>query len=579
MTNHLGLLLALSLISIRISAQQPVEVLVERGRGIFHASPVGCWVCHGEDAQGLVGPTLHFGPTPVDIFDQLESNPMMAVIVTELNLNDEDLMSLSMYIRSLAGLPLDDRLPAQWLEVLNQAKAAQANQLQFKKTQRDLIVESIESFGSVLTSWERRANEGSLKSHYDTRITATFDAGEPKFTPEANHTYFYENIGTNAKPAVLHEGYIPPLSNRVVVGDAQTKEVIASYLFPAELRNAVHTSVMSPDGKYAYIVGPRELGPDGIPDPAGAQTIIKVDAVTLQPVKQITVGGRLHHGQIFQEKYLLLDMFNRDPNGLAVMLYDPSTDTVVGGAKDIDLGGMVYTAWTDNEFIYALMEPAGYGPGRATGARAAANLYQGTLMALRPFWMAKIDPETWEVVKEYPLPGYRGTWGTIDSKKQFIYVTMSGSSNVTKINIETGAVVWTSATGPGPFGSTLTANEEEIWVASKGEGMGEFGRTITVLETGTGRILATLFAAYEMDHVLLSPNGKEIWATSNGEGRILVYDTATREQTHVIDMPEYGDAHGLIWVHYDSEGRSRVVRDQGGFHGGVNPVTGAVINY
>ncbi|SVD69412.1 uncharacterized protein METZ01_LOCUS422266, partial [marine metagenome] len=140
-TKHLGLLFTLSLVSICISAQQSVEVLVERGRGIFHASPVGCWVCHGEGAQGLVGPTLHFGPTPVDIFDQLESNPMMAVIVTELNLNDEDLMSLSMYIRSLAGLPLDARLPAQWLEALNQAKAAQANQLQFKKTQRDLIVE------------------------------------------------------------------------------------------------------------------------------------------------------------------------------------------------------------------------------------------------------------------------------------------------------------------------------------------------------------------------------------------------------------------------------------------------------
>ena len=82
-----------------------------------------------------------------------------------------------------------------------------------------------------------------------------------------------------------------------------------------------------------------------------------------------------------------------------------------------------------------------------------------------------------------------------------------------------------------------------------------------------------------MDHVLLSPNGKEIWATSNGEGRILVYDAATREQTHVIDMPENGDAHGLIWVHYDSGGNSRVVRDQGGFHGGVNPFAGVVIDY
>ena len=193
---------------------------------------------------------------------------------------------------------------------------------------------------------------------------------------------------------------------------------------------------------------------------------------------------------------------------------------------------------------------------------------------MRPFWVAKIDPSNWEVVREYPLPGYRGTWGVVDSAREHLFVVMSGSSNLAKMDLGTGDVVSTRGTGGGPYGASLTADESEIWVASKGENMGELGRIISVLDASTGEFEATLFAAYEIDHVLLSPNGRQMWATSNGEGRILVYDVASRELEHVIDMPQNGDAHGLVWVHYGASGGPPVVRDRGGFHGNVNPAAG-----
>ena len=153
---------------------------------------------------------------------------------------------------------------------------------------------------------------------------------------------------------------------------------------PESLRGAVHTTVTSPDGRYVYIVGPRpsgqqELTGGGI-DPSRpawvgrlgtSATLIKVDALTLQPIAQIDIGGRLHHGQVFRD-YVLLDMFGRDQGGLALMLLDPDTDEIVGGILDRDLGGYAYTVWSDPdyEYIYALMEPAGYAPGRATGSTA-----------------------------------------------------------------------------------------------------------------------------------------------------------------------------------------------------------------
>ncbi|MDE0361569.1 MAG: hypothetical protein OXI74_10410, partial [Rhodospirillaceae bacterium] len=84
------------LISTSSAAQDSVEELVARGSELFNAD-IGCWVCHGETAEGLVGPTLHFAPTPVDIFDQLENNPMMGVIVAEMNPSDTDLEAIAMY--------------------------------------------------------------------------------------------------------------------------------------------------------------------------------------------------------------------------------------------------------------------------------------------------------------------------------------------------------------------------------------------------------------------------------------------------------------------------------------------------
>ena len=583
-TRFHSLSLTLSLVSSALicgtaAGQGSVDALVERGQELFHAD-IGCRVCHAETGEGLVGPSLHFGPTPVDIFDQLESNPVMGVIVSEMDPSDEDLVAISMYIRTLAGLPLDADLPGQWRTALATVKANQAEQLEFAKTDRDLQVEAIETFESVQATWTRRAVEGSVESHYQTEVVATFDPGEPKFQPQPGKTYFYENVGTTSSPSILFEGYVSPTSNQIVVGDAETMEVIASYMLPQELRAVVHTSLMSPDGRYVYIIGARPGGDfDTTTNLSTSATLIKADAITLQPISQITIGGRLHHGQVFRD-YVMLDMFARDPDGLAINLMDPETDEIVGGVRDVDMGGYVYTAWTDKdyEYIYALMEPAGYAPGRATGMFGAISMYQGRLMAMRPFWIAKIDPDTWEVVAEFPIPGYRPNWLIVDSAKENMYV-INTLSNASKINIETGAIQWTNGTGIGPYGGSLNADETELWVADKGEAAGHLGRTITVMDSISGHAIETLYGGYKVDHVLLSPNGKEMWATSNGEGRLYVYDVETKDLLKVIDMPGNGDAHGLIWVHYDENGEPRVVRDQGNFHGGVNPMTGNALDY
>jgi mono/diheme cytochrome c family protein len=552
-------------------AQEDPATLAERGKALYFEH-VSCWVCHGDNAEGGVGPTLQQGPTPMDIQEQLDSNPQMGVIVTELNPDADDLVALAVYLGGLSGGPVSEEQISSWRTQLAAIEAAKEPETVFYVSDRDRKVMDIMSFDTVLEDWTRHAKTGSLKRDYDVKVLATYEAGEQVFFPEAGELYFYENVGTNARRAP--PGTTTAKSTSIVVGNARTKEIIASREMPIELRGAVHTTVLSSDGRYIYIIGPSGQAPSPMGGPGSIlrtpATLLKVDALTLQPIKQLAVGGRTHHAQIFQDKYLLIDTFISDPDGLDVFLFDPETDEIIGGIRSEDLGGSNYTSYTDDAFIYILMQPGGDG-GAIGGAHGVAS---GSLAALRPYWVTKIDPTSWEVVAEYPYSGYRGDWIIIDSKSENIYVPASGSSTVTKINTGTGAIEWSTATGTGPYGGTLTADEKEIWISNKGEATGAIGRTLTIVDTASGRPTETVFSGYMSDHVLLAPNGEEMWVTSNGEGRIYVFDAATREQIKVIDMPGRGDPHGLVWVKYDDDGNARVVRDQGGFHNGVNPAEG-----
>lgn len=562
-----------------------IAALTELGEALYNGAGE-CWDCHGRDALGADAPSLRHAPSAFDIVYQLNTNPEMGEVAESLNASNEELVAMAVYLRELSGRETTADVVDDLVESLQSARdwSYNADINNFNPTARDLAIEEFSSFETVIDSWERRSRTGSIRSDYEIRVARTYDAGESKFSPEPGKVYFYEATGAGQPPMFPGAGQrTESPSTQVVVGDAATKEVIAHYTFEPNMRTSIHTTAVTPDGRYVYVAGPRpsvagteDRAVAGLGSPA---TIIKVDALTLQPVEQLIVGGRMHHAQIFQERYMLVDTFARDYNGLDIFLMDPDTLEVLGGVRDEDLGGQSYTSFTDDEFIYVLMQPGGYGASADPAYRITSEYNRGRYSVLRPFWVAKIDPETWEVVREYPYPGFRASWIVIDSNAEFMYISASGSAYMNKVDLETGEIVWTTPTGVGPYGAALNADESEIWVADKGETTGMFGRTMTVIETATGRPLETVFSGYQVDHVLLAPNGREMWGTSNADGQIYVFDAQARVQTHVIDMPNFGDAHGLVWVSYGADGEPQVVRDQGGFHSGVHPARGNTLNY
>jgi plastocyanin len=75
----------------------------------------------------------------------------------------------------------------------------------------------------------------------------------------------------------------------------------------------------------------------------------------------------------------------------------------------------------------------------------------------------------------------------------------------------------------------------------------------------------------QADHIVLSPDGKELWI-SNNLGSISIFDRETLKMLATIQTPKLGDPHGGTFVQIAADNRSaKVVADIGGPHGGVNP--------
>jgi mono/diheme cytochrome c family protein len=184
-----ALSIQISLMTSNAAEVEEVLAVAERGEAIFQRE-ASCKTCHGENGEGLIGPSIQYGPTPFDIHYQLNTNPQMAPVRELLNPSNDDLIAVSVYIRRMTGTPPAD-IDLQGLRAtLNSIQDYPAVPDYFL-TDRDKSIQAIESFDSVLADWKRRSKPGNIKHTYEVREVADFEPGEPKFRPEPGGLYFY----------------------------------------------------------------------------------------------------------------------------------------------------------------------------------------------------------------------------------------------------------------------------------------------------------------------------------------------------------------------------------------------------
>jgi len=393
------------------------------------------------------------------------------------------------------------------------------------------------------------------------RLLETRDpSGSPAYPVQPGDLLFFTNVGTSygAKNT----------KNSVVVINAKTKKPIAiSDLDPVYTEKfASHGIGMSPDGKYVYLPSIASIaGPEGkTPD-----STLVLDGRTLKIYQIITTGGPPHHVKLFRDgsgrPLMLVEHFNwNTPNspGKGFFIADPmDNNKVIAGMSTADLHGNPYTGFTtpDGKYLYYSVPP----PNRAE------------LLTQIEGWLAKIDTSTWKVVQSLPMKHYP-LWTVFSKDGKWAWVSQSADETVAKIQRGVGPrdrdkVVAEVKTGPGPYGLRLSADDKELWVADKGELGPKDGSTITIVDTEKNEVKTTVQTdCVRNDHIIMSPDGQEMWATCNTSHEIVVLDSKTHAIKTRIPMPNQGDSHGGVFVSYARNGNgvaAEVVSDQNGLQG------------
>jgi len=392
------------------------------------------------------------------------------------------------------------------------------------------------------------------------RLLETHDSsGPPAYPVEAGDLLFFTNAGTSGSQNV---------TNSVVVINAKTKKPIAI----SELNSIYtdkytsHSIGVSPDGKYIYLPSLLSIrGPEGkIPN-----TLLVLDSRSLKLHQVLASGGPPHHVKVFRDwtgksRVLVEDWTWSMPemNGKGIYELDPNDhNKVVAGLLPGETHGSMYTTFSspDGKYFYTSM-PAPH----VTELRSVLD-----------GWLAKIDIQTWKVVQSIPMKPYP-LWTVFSKDGKWAWVTQSGVDSVLKIQRgsaprERDTVVAEVKVGPGPYGMRMSMDDKELWVADKGEFRPRPGATITIIDAEKNTVKTTLQTnCLSNDHIILSPDGQEMWATCNQSHEIVVLDAKTHEIKARIPMPNGGDSHGGVFVSYTrSSGgiAAEVVSDQNGLQG------------
>ena len=254
-------------------------------------------------------------------------------------------------------------------------------------------------------------------------------------------------------------------------------------------------------------------------------------------------------------------MFDSFEGALPIFLLDPTTNKVVSGFPAGDFKGNPYIAFASPDRQIYLCHCA---PGIARDA--SGREIDG--------WLSKIDAETMRQVATFPV-GPGPVWTAITQDGKTGYVTLSLTNKLVKLDLQTGRILGTAPTGRGPYGIRLSPDEKIAYVANKGEGQGQNGATFSAINTNNMSPIREQLSCPEgscqADHIVLSPNGKELWI-SNNMGSITIFDRETLKMIDTIQTPKLGDPHGGTFLQISQDNRTAtVVSDIGGPHGGVNP--------
>jgi YVTN family beta-propeller protein len=148
-----------------------------------------------------------------------------------------------------------------------------------------------------------------------------------------------------------------------------------------------------------------------------------------------------------------------------------------------------------------------------------------------PDQLLLIDPVKRTVLRHFATAGTTSHMVTLGPGAKWAFVSNSGSSNVSAIDMSTGASKLI-ATGNRPEGSALSRDGKELYVCNRG------GNSITVIDTATQSAVATFPTGKGPVRIAVTPDGNTLVYALMQDRKIGFADPRTRAQTDYMILPE-----------------------------------------
>lgn len=171
------------------------------------------------------------------------------------------------------------------------------------------------------------------------------------------------------------------------------------------------------------------------------------------------------------------------------------------------------------------------------------DLYQ-VFRGAGDIWTPEISSETGGVEPRVPVVSPNG---------ERVYVTNSGSNDLSVIRESTGEVLAMIPVGHTPWGLAITPDGEKLYVANSGES------TVSVISTASNSVVSTIPVGWAPWGVAVNPSGTKVYVANSSSNSVSVI-SATTDQ--VIKAVAVGPAPH--WLAVTPDGTSVYVGNSGG---------------
>ncbi|WP_440945625.1 PKD domain-containing protein [Methanosarcina sp. T3] len=127
---------------------------------------------------------------------------------------------------------------------------------------------------------------------------------------------------------------------------------------------------------------------------------------------------------------------------------------------------------------------------------------------------------------------------SIAGASSFAYITNEGSNSISVIDTATNKVTATIPVGANPVGVAINPNGTKVYVAN------DHSNDVSVIDTATNAVTVTVPAGRSPQGVAVSPDGKKVYVTNLASNTISVIDTATN--TVVSTVKTGGSPTGVV---------------------------------